>query len=169
MRTVVSWRCFLSASQSPSVAHLLGSGVASALQHCTRLASVMGRASPRTVEPCGRRPYNVAPVALHSPQPLHPSGCLLRGRKALHSCVSVGVCRPLHPHSCHLPITTRFPASSPPHSSSASLPLHLTYLVSSTSLPRCVSPLPIPLSLYLPLPSPPLPLPFWPATFCPGS
>lgn len=71
----------------------------------------MDRSFPRTGEPCGRRPctvWRLLPSAC-------PSAWLLRGRDALHSFVSVGVCRPLHPPSCHSAVTTHSPALlSPP-------------------------------------------------------
>lgn len=93
-----------------AICGLPGSGGASALEQFTRLSSFMGRSFPRTGEPCGRRRtvWRLLPSA-------RPSAWLLRGRDALHSFVSVGVCRPLHPPSCHSAVTTHSPALlSPP-------------------------------------------------------
>lgn len=60
----------------------------------------------------GRTMWRLLPST--TPPPVRPGSCCV-GVQLFTPALSVGVCRPHHPHSCHLPITTRFPAflSSP--------------------------------------------------------
>ncbi|MPC24472.1 hypothetical protein E2C01_017552 [Portunus trituberculatus] len=85
------------------------------------LASVMGRSSPLTVEPCGRRPYNVAPVALHTPQPcrpVRPCGYCVGGSLFTSALAWESVAL-----STLIPVTRPSPLASQP----LSPPIHLHY------------------------------------------